>query len=100
MKIPCLNPRAFLVFKNLEESGEIIKSNPSAEDLENENFDLEIRLVYVTTKVSNNIYESIMSISEIDKVDVWDLDVEKYIAAKRETEAVPQKVEEVKRLNQ
>lgn len=74
--------RAFLVFKNLEESGEIIKSNPSAEDLENENFDLEIRLVYVTTKVSNNIYESIMSISEIDKVDVWDLDVEKYIAKK------------------
>lgn len=90
--------RAFLVFKNLEESGEIIKSNPSAEDLENENFDLEIRLVYVTTKVSNNIYESIMSISEIDKVDVWDLDVEKYIAAKRETEAVPQKVEEVKKV--
>lgn len=86
--------RAFLVFKNLEESGEVIKSNPSAEDLENENFDFEIRLVYVTTKVSNNIYESIMSISEIDKVDVWDLDVEKYAAAIRKTEVAPKKVEE------
>ena len=86
--------RAFLIFKNLEEGGEVIKSNPSAEDLENENFDLEIRLVYVSTKVSNNIYESIMSISEIDKVDVWDLDVEKYIAEIRKTEIAPQKVKE------
>lgn len=88
--------RAFLVFKSLEENGEIIKSNPSTEDLENENFDLEIRLVYVTTKVSSNIYESIMSISEIDKVDVWDLDVEKYAAALRPKAATPQKVEESK----
>lgn len=69
--------RAFLVFKSLEESGEIIKSIPSTEELENENFDFEMRLVYVSSKDQNSIYESLMGISEVDKVIILPLTADK-----------------------
>jgi two-component system, chemotaxis family, sensor kinase CheA len=60
--------RAFLIFKSLEESGEIIKSVPAAEDLESENFEFQIGLIYVTNKTIEDIYESIINISEVEKV--------------------------------
>lgn len=60
--------RAFLIFKSLEENGEIIKSLPGAEELENENFDLEISLVYLTTKSQEYTKDLIINISEVDKV--------------------------------
>lgn len=68
--------RAFLIFKTLEECGEIIKSVPSAEDLENENFEFEIGLVYISTKPTEYIYNSIINISEVKKVEAETLKVE------------------------
>jgi two-component system chemotaxis sensor kinase CheA len=38
--------RAFLIFKDLEAVGEIIKSIPGTEDIENENFEFEYALFY------------------------------------------------------
>lgn len=67
--------RAFLVFKSLEESGEIIKSVPSAEDIENENFDFDIELVFVTNKDKKYVYDGLMSISEITEVTIDDIEV-------------------------
>lgn len=87
--------RAFLVFKSLEESGEIIKSIPSAEDIENENFDFEIQLVFVTTKDKKFIYDGLMSISEITEVTVEDIELNNlkgqavYIAADSATKENP-----------
>ena len=40
--------RAFLVFKAIEENGEIIVSNPSAQDIEDEKFELDFSLVIVS----------------------------------------------------
>jgi two-component system, chemotaxis family, sensor kinase CheA len=65
--------RAFLIFKSLEENGEIIKSIPSAEDIESENFDFEISLVYVSNKKSSEINESIANISEVEAVHITQL---------------------------
>lgn len=67
--------RAFLVFKSLEESGEIIKSVPSAEDIENENFDFDIELVFVTNKDKKYVYDGLMAISEITEVTVDDIEL-------------------------
>ncbi|GLC32315.1 chemotaxis protein CheA [Clostridium omnivorum] len=67
--------RAFLVFKSLEESGEIIKSVPSAEDIENENFDFDIELVFVTNKDKKYVYDGLMSISEITEVTIDDIEL-------------------------
>ena len=66
--------RAFLIFKSLEESGEIIKSIPGAEDLENENFDFEIQLVYLTENSKEDIKKVLEGISEIDKIEIINID--------------------------
>ncbi|NMM61260.1 chemotaxis protein CheA [Clostridium sp. P21] len=67
--------RAFLIFKNLEDFGEIIKSVPSTEDIENENFDFEIDLILLSTKEKEEIQNSLMNVSEVDKVNIDDVDV-------------------------
>ncbi|NFF61820.1 chemotaxis protein CheA [Clostridium botulinum] len=67
--------RAFLIFKSLEECGEIIKCMPSADDLESENFDFEIEMIYLTTKNNEEIYDILMDISEVDKVIVDNVNV-------------------------
>lgn len=67
--------RAFLIFKSLEEHGEIIKSIPSAEDLENENFEFQIDLVFLSTSSKNEIYNTVVNISEVNEVSVDNIDV-------------------------
>lgn len=67
--------RVFLVFKSLEEGGEIIKSEPATEDLENENFDLQITLIYISDRKKEQIYEGLINISEIDKVYITELNL-------------------------
>ncbi|MGK0465771.1 chemotaxis protein CheW [Clostridium sp.] len=62
--------RAFLIFKSLEEYGEIIKSIPGAEDLENENFEFEIKLIFITTKDKDEVVNILMNISEVEQVIV------------------------------
>jgi len=68
--------RAFLIFKSLEEYGEIIKSIPGAEELENENFEFEINLIYITSKEKEEVIQILLNISEVDKVMVEDASVE------------------------
>jgi len=67
--------RAFLIFKSLEEYGEIIKSIPGAEDLENENFEFEINLIYITTKEKDDVIHILLNISEVETVMVEDAQV-------------------------
>lgn len=43
--------RAFLVFKALEELGEVIKAVPNVQDIEDEKFDFDFSLVYFTKRV-------------------------------------------------
>lgn len=69
--------RAFLIFKNLEEWGEIIKSVPATEDLEAENFEFEIQTVYLTTKEEKDVNEVLNEISEIESIKIEQLTEEK-----------------------
>ena len=66
--------RSFLIFKSLEEGGEIIKSIPGTEDLENENFDFEIQLLYLTGNSKEDTKKILEDISEIDKIEIISLD--------------------------
>lgn len=88
--------RAFLIFKSLEENGEIIKSLPSAEELENENFDLEISLVYLTTKPQEYTKDLIINISEVDKVYISKIELSSDKLKKLEENNVKVIKEEVK----
>ena len=57
--------RAFLVFKNLEGHGDIIKSEPSVQDIEDEKFDLDFNLVIVSEESFDKISKLIKGVSEI-----------------------------------
>lgn len=69
--------RAYMVFDLLEKSGEIIKSTPSVQEIEQEQFDRQFSVFYVTKQQAEELKQSILGISEIDEVDVVALDEEK-----------------------
>ncbi len=61
--------RAFLVFKAIEDYGEILVYSPSSQDIEDEKFDLDFSLI-VTSQVSlDQIVGAVNSVSEIASVD-------------------------------
>ena len=60
--------RAFLVFKAVEEIGEIIVSSPSAQDVEDEKFDLDFSLLVITEKSLDDLIKVASNVSEIEKV--------------------------------
>ena len=67
--------RAFLVFKALEDAGDIIKSVPEVQDIEDEKFDFEFSLVLLTKKSRPEIEQMILNVSEIKEVLVEDVDL-------------------------
>ncbi|NLK62806.1 MAG: chemotaxis protein CheA [Fusobacteria bacterium] len=58
--------RTYMIFKNLEDIGEVIKTNPSVQDLEEEKFESTFLLVFITDKSSEEVKEAIVSISEVE----------------------------------
>lgn len=61
--------RAFLIVKDLEEHGEILKSDPSTQDIENEEFDFELKFILVTKNTIDEIIAVVNGISEVVKVE-------------------------------
>ena len=62
--------RVFMVFEVLEKLGEVIKSEPSVEKLEEENFDQQFSLVFITKVNQEEIQKKIMKVSEDEKGEV------------------------------
>ncbi len=70
--------RAFLIVQELESQGEIIKSFPSTEDIENEQFDTELIFVLLTKRSKEDIQSLISNISEVNKVETYYVELEDY----------------------
>ncbi|WP_136604723.1 chemotaxis protein CheA [Paenibacillus dokdonensis] len=68
--------RAYMVFDLLERSGEVIKSSPSVQDIEQEKFEHSFSLYYITQMDPAELEQQILNVSEIDKVTVMELDQE------------------------
>jgi two-component system, chemotaxis family, sensor kinase CheA len=77
--------RAYMVFDQLESMGDVIKSTPAVEEIENERFDRSFELVYVTMQPADKIRQTIANISEIREVELEPLQL-KEPAAKAEQE--------------
>ena len=60
--------RAFLVFKAIEEVAEIIISEPSAQDVEDERFDRDFTLVVISDNSLDKVIKAAEHVSEIEKV--------------------------------
>ncbi len=60
--------RAFLVYKTIEDFGEILVSSPSAQDIEDEKFDFDFSVIVVTDNSFDQIKDAASNVSEIEKV--------------------------------
>jgi two-component system chemotaxis sensor kinase CheA len=86
--------RAFLIVKDLEEHGEILKSEPSTQDIENEEFELELKFILVTKNTLDEIVAVVNGISEVAKVEASLIEFENVEGILKAPE---QKVEEIKK---
>ena len=77
--------RSYMVMNALDELGDVIKSVPPAEDLEQEKFDHTFDVLLITAAEVKDVEEALESISEIEKVSVNVVDTE----AKAEEKATP-----------
>ena len=85
--------RAFLVFKNLEGHGDIIKSDPSVQDIEDEKFDFDFQIVILTEESFDDIIKIIKNVSEIKDADGEEI-TKAFPEEKTEEEPKEEKTEE------
>lgn len=88
--------RAFLVFKAIEDLGEIIISEPTTQDIEDEKFDFDFSLYIVSEEPYDKVEAAILSVSEIEKVIGEKLEIEDILeseseAKQAESEPEPEK---------
>lgn len=86
--------RAFLVFKAIEELGEIMVSCPPVQDIEDEKFDFDFSLICITECSLDKLLAAVLNVSEIEsaKGAAWDPNT----AVAEEEEPEEPKKEEVK----
>lgn len=86
--------RAFLVFRALEENGEVVFSDPSSDDIEDEKFERHFTILYSSKTDMSTIQRDIMDVSEIAKVEIEEFELSE-IKPSEET-AQPEQQEESK----
>ena len=87
--------RAFIVFNTLEQSGDIIKSHPSAEDIEDEKFERSFEILYITKLDIESTRQEILNISEIEAVYVEPVESEEIVVSEvAESEEEPEVLQE------
>ena len=90
--------RAFLILKDLEELGEIIKSYPSTEEIEAENFEFTLEYVLLTETIEARINETLEGLSEVDRYSIELLSLGKMTEKQieKEVKSIEEKKEEPK----
>lgn len=68
--------RSYMIMSALDEIGEVVKSIPSADELEQEKMDFEIDLILLTGEDEKKVESTLMNISEIEKVEIKTIDID------------------------
>lgn len=68
--------RAYMVFDVLEQHGEVVKSSPSVQEIEQEKFDKYFTVYYLSKQDEKEIKQLIVNVSEIDTAEIVNLDKE------------------------
>ncbi|WP_274361462.1 chemotaxis protein CheA [Paenibacillus thermotolerans] len=68
--------RAYMAFMALEGKGEVIRSNPSVEDIEADKFDFQFSLFFISEAAGKELEAAIADVSEIESVTVSLLDAD------------------------
>lgn len=85
--------RSYMVMNALDELGDVIKSVPPAEDLEQEKFDHTFDVLLITAAEVKDVEEALESISEIEKVSVNVVDTEAKAEEKATSAEAPKAAE-------
>lgn len=88
--------RAYMVFELLERSGEIVKTHPDVQDIEQGEFESSFSLYFITQKEAADMETQILNISEIDTVTVVSLDHESLQQMVQQSAATAEAVKEEK----
>ena len=67
--------RAFLVFKAIEDIGEVIKSDPSVQDIEDEKFDFDFSMIILSKEPIEKVKKAAAEVSEIKEVQIGVIDL-------------------------
>lgn len=93
--------RAFLVFRAVEELGQIVVYRPSSQDIEDEKFDLSFSFFVASGESFDKLEHAASNVSEIDKVFGKEItefhiegEAEQTAQASEETQKAPEKKEE------
>ena len=82
--------RAFLVFKAVEDFGQILVYRPSSQDIEDEKFELDFSFFLASEEETDKIVAAAKAVSEIEKVAAEEIHLEEYLkeaAAQEEQQA-------------
>jgi two-component system, chemotaxis family, sensor kinase CheA len=66
--------RAYMVFDTLERMGEVVKSIPSVQDIEQEKFDRSFSVFYISKVDKDELEKQILNVSEIESASVLAVD--------------------------
>ena len=66
--------RSYMVMNALDEVGEVIKTIPQAEDLEQEKFEHSFEVFIISSADDNAVKEAVLNVSEVEKVDLVEID--------------------------
>jgi len=62
--------RVYMVFDRLQSLGDVILSNPTSDDLEQEHFDTSFEILFVTQSEQKTIQEAVETVSEVANVTI------------------------------
>lgn len=71
--------RAFLVFKAVEDFGQILVYRPSSQDIEDEKFELDFSFFLASEEETDKIVAAAKAVSEIEKVDAEEIHLDEYV---------------------
>lgn len=71
--------RAFLVFKAVEDFGQILVYRPSSQDIEDEKFGFEFSFFLASEESEDKIVAAAKAVSEIEKVDAEEIHLDEYV---------------------
>ena len=88
--------RAFIVFRTLESLGQVIKSYPAVQDIEDEKFDNYFSIFLVSTEEEEEIKKQLLNIAEVAEVLIDDIKVDVKEVEKSENDEISEKNDENK----
>lgn len=79
--------RAFLVFKGIESIGEVAKSEPSVQDIEDERFDFDFSVFVISEKEIDQVEKVMSNVSEIQEVVIEEFNPDDAVIAASDSKA-------------